>query len=71
MSNFAGLVWKANFGHLFGNIWGLNTYFQNQFFSYKGVRSILSAYFRVIHEKDYEKDLKYKNNLKYERQPYI
>ena len=27
MSTFAGLVWKSDFGHFFGNILGLRTYF--------------------------------------------
>ena len=68
----AGLVWKANFRHFFGNILGLGTYFQNWFWrwnsesesvdlntmnpiiqtsffsTFKGVRAILSAYFRIV-----------------------
>ena len=67
MSNFDGLVWKADFGHFFGNILGLGAYFSkpifalepwvraarfeyhephnpnNFFFTYKGIRAILSA----------------------------
>ena len=35
MSNFAGLVWKADFGHFFGNILGLRTYFSKPIFALK------------------------------------
>ena len=33
VSNFAGLVWKANFGHFFGNISGLGPYFSKPIFA--------------------------------------
>ena len=35
VSNFAGLVWKANFEHFFGNILGLITYFSKPIFALK------------------------------------
>ena len=35
VSNFAGLVWKADFGHLFGNIFGLCAHFSNPIFALK------------------------------------
>ena len=35
VSNFAGLVWKANFGHFFSNISGLGAYFLKPIFALK------------------------------------
>ena len=35
VSNFAGLVWKADFGHFFGNILGLGAYFSKTIFALK------------------------------------
>ena len=35
VSNFAGLVWKAVFGHVFANISGLGAYFSNPIFELK------------------------------------
>ena len=35
VSNFAGLVWKADFGHFFGNISGLGAYFSKPIFALK------------------------------------
>ena len=35
VSNFAGLVWKADFGHFFGNISGLGAYFSKSIFALK------------------------------------
>ena len=35
VSNFAGLVWKANFGHFFGNILGLSAHFSKSIFALK------------------------------------
>ena len=35
VSNFAGLVWKANFVHFFGNILGLGGYFLKLIFALK------------------------------------
>ena len=33
--SFGGLVWKANFGHFFGNILGLGAYFSKPIFALK------------------------------------
>ena len=35
VSNFAGLVWKADFVHFFGNILGLGAYFLKPIFALK------------------------------------
>ena len=35
VSNFAGLVWKANFGHFFDDILGLGAYFSKPIFALK------------------------------------
>ena len=35
VSNFAGLVWKANFVHFFANTLGLAAYFLNPIFALK------------------------------------
>ena len=35
VSNFAGLVWKANFWHFFGDILGLGGYFLKPIFALK------------------------------------
>ena len=35
MSNFAGLVWKSNFWHFFGDILGLSAYFLKPIFALK------------------------------------
>ena len=35
VSNFAGLVWKADFGQFFGNILGLGAYFSKPIFALK------------------------------------
>ena len=35
VSNFAGLVWKADFGQFFGNILGLGAYFLKPIFALK------------------------------------
>ena len=35
VSNFAGLVWKADFGHFFGNIFGLGAHFSKPIFALK------------------------------------
>ena len=35
VSKFAGLVWKADFGHFFGNILGLGAHFSKPIFALK------------------------------------
>ena len=35
VSNFAGLVWKADFGQFFGNILGLGAYLSKTIFALK------------------------------------